>query len=63
MHRIVEGLMILVKYEPDSDLSIHNDSIYFADYKATMEVMSEEDKLKLEELGWSEDEESWFAFT
>lgn len=45
---LVEGIKILLKYEPDSELAASHDNIYFC----SCEEVSEKDKELLDELGW-----------
>ena len=58
--KLVEGIKILSKYVEDDgfDFQIWNNQIYFAQY----DIVSVEDKERLLELGWFEDEDSWSAF-
>ena len=47
--KIIEGLQILSKYE-DNEIAAEHDTLYAGPLDA--ESVSEEDKAKLEELGW-----------
>jgi len=56
MKRIKEGLEIIAKYEDDADFCAEHDVIYVGGEEST-ENMSDEDKHKMDELGWFIDEE------
>lgn len=66
MKRILEGLQILIKYcsNGNGDLSAEHDVIYTSPRNASEVEMNEDDKKKLDELGWFIDEENdcWCHF-
>lgn len=57
-----EWIAILSKYVTDSDYSptFEHDIMWFLDYNMEMEV---QDRKKLEELWFYEDEEAWSTFS
>lgn len=57
----VDGVAIIGKYiENDSySLAADHDELWFG----KVEGVSDEDKERLEELGWSEDLDKWHCFT
>ena len=57
----IEGVKIIAKYvDPDNyDLRSGHQQIYFGEY----ELIKGEDKKRLKDLDWFEDEESWSFFT
>jgi hypothetical protein len=73
VNRLLEGLNILVKYYPDSDIDeINYDAVYFGDQLPVVDYyngyvyhdlsnISAEDKKRLEQLGWfvSQDNNTW----
>ena len=61
MNRILEGLKIIEKYEPDFDTCAEHDIIFAGNYAP--ELLTEDEKIKMEELNWFEQEESWAHFT
>jgi len=61
MNRLLEGLKIIEKYEPDFDTCAEHDIIYAGNYSP--EKLTLDEKLKMEELGWFESEDSWAYFT
>ncbi len=63
MNRILEGLIILKKYVANGSFSAEHDEIYAGG--DGQENMTEEDKKKMDELGWffDEDNDSWTHFT
>lgn len=58
---LIEGLQIIAKYQSDEGLDIHDDALFAGRYEP--EKMSEEDRARMEELGWTEEEESWMIDT
>ena len=57
----IKGILIIAKYIPkDSDynLAAEHDKIYYGEY----DWVKGEDRKKLKELGWFEDEDSWAYF-
>jgi hypothetical protein len=62
---LYEGLEIILKYaNPDQRdeyyLSAQDEQIWAGNYKGSL--MTEDDKRKMEKLGWFEDEGSWSLF-
>lgn len=65
-HTLIDGVAILAKYNDKKDkFDFHSehDQLWFMDFESTVEKMSEEDVIKLEELNRFEDENSWSIFT
>lgn len=62
MNRVIEGLNIIAKYDPDSEIRFEHDHVWFGDYEKTVSQMTEAELEKLELLGFSEDEDSWSTF-
>lgn len=62
MKRIYDGLMILLKYEPDGDCAAEHD-VFYAGSIDPKEI-TPEDLKALETLGWFYDNtlESWLTF-
>ncbi len=62
MKTILEGLKIIAKYTPDTDFAAEHDIIYCGECDEMN--MSDEDKKKMEDLGWFIDEEynCWCSF-
>lgn len=63
MKRILEGLTILAKYEPDGQACAEHDELFACGVGP--EAMSEEDRAALKRLGWRWDGDlpSWIIFT
>ena len=61
MNRILEGLKIIEKYEPEFDTCAEHDTLYAGNYAP--EKLTDEERVKMEELGWFESEDSWKHFT
>ena len=63
MNRILDGLNIIARYEPEFDASAEHDIFYAGD--VLPEKFTSEELAKLEELGWSWDTDcdSWYHFT
>ena len=61
MNRILEGLKIIEKYEPDFDTCAEHDTIYAGSYNPGK--MTKEEMAEMEKLGWFESEDSWQHFT
>lgn len=59
---ILEGLQILCGYSDDTDHAFEHDQCWFHDYEETAEKMSDNDFIRMYELGWFEDESSWSHF-
>lgn len=59
---ILEGLQILTKYSDETDYAFEHDQCWFHDYEETITKMSDEDFIRMYELGWFEDENSWSHF-
>jgi hypothetical protein len=58
----VEGVNIIAKYIPkskDFNIQAEHDQIWFGSYI----WVKGEDRKRLKELGWFEDEDSWSMFT
>ena len=61
----IEGVSIIAKHLPEErktgmDLHAEHDQIWFCEFDL---IPNGEDKERLEELGWFEDEDSWSCFT
>jgi hypothetical protein len=56
-HRILSGMNLIAKYEPDADLSAEHDIIWFGHYQP--DLMTEEEREQMKRWGWHEDMESW----
>ena len=57
----MEAFSIIQQYsEPDDELSVGHDQIWFGKY--TGEKMNEGHKKTLDQLGWFDDEEAWSSF-
>lgn len=59
----IEGLIIINKYTTEKYLSAEHDQIWFGSYEETIGKMTIDEKTKLEESDWFEDEDSWSHFT
>jgi len=61
--QLVEGLKILLRYEPDADFAAEHDEFFFGGIKP--EDVSEADRAALEACGffYHETYESWARFT
>lgn len=59
--KVLAGIDIIRKYQPDADFAAEHDIIYFGDHESS-ETMTIEDKCKLDDLGWIEEYESWARF-
>ena len=59
---ILEGIDILRKYMDDNEWNVHaeHDIVWFG---PQADVVTLEEKNKLEDLGWFIDEESWAFYT
>ena len=60
MKNILEGLKIIEKYDASSDFCAEHDQVFCGSYDLPM---TDEDKEKMDELGWFEDDDSWSHFT
>lgn len=58
--KILLGVQIIRKYQPDAEFATGHDVIYFGDGGG--ELMEEEDLDQLDQLGWFEEYESWARF-
>ena len=56
-HRILSGMNLIAKYEPDADIHAEHDIICFGRYQP--DLMTKEERGQMERWGWFEDEESW----
>ncbi len=61
LRQVIEGMQILIKYcDPNShEIAAEHDEIYFGD--EGLEV-TEEDKKRLDELGWRLGDVGWMRF-
>lgn len=59
--RILDGIAIILKYEPSASFACEHDIMYFGSYDSR-ENMTVEEKQKMAELGWIEQYESWAHF-
>ena len=60
----VEGIIIIFSYMTEEELDSYgiqaaHDELWFGSYCA--ESMTKKDMQRLEELGWTEDEDAWHA--
>lgn len=66
-NRIMLGLQILFKYNINLELHSEHDELWAGGKGMTQRemcaIMSKEDIKQMDELGWSEDEESWHHWT
>ncbi len=60
---VIDGLKVIDKYVEDKSLQAEHDQIWFGDYGESVHAMTKEEKKKLEEEGWFEDEDAWSHFT
>ena len=61
-HDFLEGIEILKKYHSkDSkyDYQFEHDQMWFMDFEPSVTKMTEVEVIKMFELGWFEDEDSW----
>lgn len=57
--RIAEGLQIVLKYDDgDGEVAVGHDQMWIG----AGVTVSDEDKNRLKDMGWFEDEESWSHF-
>lgn len=56
--RILAGMLLIRKYEPNADIAAEHDVIYFGGYE-TREKMTEEEKQLMEAWRWREEFDSW----
>lgn len=61
--KVLEGLRILLKYQPRSDVAAEHETIYAGG--PVPDQLSEEDRVDLTNLGWAYDTQqtSWRKFT
>jgi len=59
LQKVLRGLIIISKYDADSDFAAEHDQIYCGSEE--LEI-NEEHKKELDELGWFTDEDSWSCF-
>jgi len=59
MNSLIEGLKIIEKYDPNFDTVAEHDIVYAGD--DTLPI-SDEDKKRLDDLGWFTQEDSWACF-
>jgi len=61
--KIVAGMQLIMKYEPDTDIAAEHDIIYFGSQES-YKKMSDEEKVQMVNLGWHLDTEtdSWARF-
>lgn len=64
MKDVVDGLTILMKYDPNGGAEAQHD-ILFATPKITKDAVSDEDAKTLDDLGWhwSDEFDCWARFT
>ncbi len=60
IEKLIEGLQIIAKYQPEGEVSVGHDVFYAGDYNP--DEMTDEDKATLEALGWGEEYDSWYHF-
>lgn len=60
---LIQGMQIIIKYDPSASVSAEHDVIWFGS-SDTAESMSKEDQVTLEDTGWFIDTEtdSWMTF-
>ncbi len=56
--RLIAGMMLIRKYEPDADYAAGHDVIYFGNYE-TREQMTDEEKALMDAWHWYEEYDSW----
>ena len=59
--RILNGIALIRKYEPNADFSAEHDTIYFGSYE-TREQMTAEEQAQMDEWLWLEEYDSWAHF-
>lgn len=64
---LVEALQIIERHSEHGHPHLDNYDaahgiIWAGDYKSTHDKMSDEEKARMQELGWFEDKESWAVF-
>jgi hypothetical protein len=57
-YRILAGIALIKKYEPNADFAASHDEIFFGAYE-TREQMTEEEQQQMEAWGWREMYDSW----
>ena len=59
--RVAKGLLIFLKYDPDSDVCAEHDIIYAGVGRKVQDEITPEDQKELKNLGWfyEKDYESW----
>lgn len=60
MNKIIEGLMILVKYYPDEEFAASHDQIWYAPYEP--KKIAPDDLKRLKKLDWIESDDAWSHF-
>jgi hypothetical protein len=55
---VINGINLILKYEPDASFSAEHEVIYFGSYE-TREMMTPEEQQQMEEWGWFKEYESW----
>lgn len=59
-NRILNGMNLIAKYEPDADMHAEHDQIWFGSYRP--DLMTEEERQQMERWGWREDCDSWSRY-
>ena len=60
--RILDGMLLIAKYDPQADFSAEHDVIYFGSYETSQE-MTPEERADMRAWGWHEEYESWAHYT
>ena len=62
--RVAKGLLIFMKYDPESDVYAEHDIIYAGPSRKNLGEISDVDAIELKKLGWHHDKEydSWAKF-
>lgn len=56
--QILDGMLLIAKYDPQADFAAEHDIIYFGAYECRSE-MTPEEQASMEEWGWHEEYDSW----
>lgn len=56
--KVLDGINLILKYEPEAQLASGHDIIYFGSYEIRSKMTPEEQML-MDEWGWTEEYESW----
>lgn len=56
--KFITGVEIIRRYDPEADMAVGHDVIFFGRYEIREEMTLDEQQ-QLEDLGWYEDAEAW----